>query len=220
MDMRMVTLENGWSAVVTERQAAAMSGAGQGGFAAELERVAARAEASGDTDFKTAYDRLSDGSKTVLSRLKSGEADVSKSEWFDLRKELRDLGLITQNEFFDSDPDIVVLGYTDGNGDFVEYPSRGGALAPGLENAHFLVGGASAYVSGGVRYGRYWTLEEWSGDPFQSIDAWLEAIRGWRDDLDQLVREDGTRYDTSSLTRQIEAKEKVNGLVRDLMKVC
>lgn len=221
MGMRTVTLENGWTGVVADRPPKA-NAAGRPSFAAELERLAqaaAEGSASASAELQAVYDRLSDGSKAVLSRLKAGEADVSQSEWFNLRRELRDLGLVTGQEFFDSDPDIVVLGYTDGNGEFVQYPGRGGALAPELEDAHFLVGGASTYVSGGVRYGRYWALEEWSGDPFQSIDAWLEAIRGWRDDLDQLAREDGTRYDTSCLTRQIEAKEKVNGLVRDLMEL-
>lgn len=221
MDMRMVTLENGWTAVVADKPAKA-NGAGQSGFAAQLGRAAqaaAEGAASGRTDLKAAYDRLSDGSKAVLSRLKAGKVGVSQSEWFELRRELRDLGLMTRQEFFDSDPDIVILGYADENGEFVQYPGRSGALAPELDNAHFLAGGASAYASGGARYGRYWALEEWSGDPFRFLDAWLEAIRGWRDDLDQLTREDGTRYDTSRLTRQIEAKEKVNGLVRDLMEL-
>ena len=199
MDMRMTTLENGWRAVVTERQAAAMSGAGQSAFAAELERAAgtaARTEASGDTDLGAAYDRLSDGSKAVLSRLKSGAADISRTEWDDLRRELKETGLITETEYFYTHPDIVVLGKAE---DF-----RDGGVVVVSE------GPAVSYGFGDI---------EWTGDLFQYLDQWLELLRRERDLWAEPAQQYGTPLDLSPRTRQIEAHEKVSALVRELVEL-
>ena len=97
MSLKMITLENGWTGVVEDKPAKA-NGTGASGFAAELDRAAQavqQAEASGNTDLKAAYDRLSDASKGVLGRVKAGTGGISESEWSDLRREMRDLGLIT-----------------------------------------------------------------------------------------------------------------------------
>ncbi len=136
----------------------------------------------------------------------SGEANVSKEEWAALRRELRDAGLITQEEFFRSDPDVVVVGYTDANGELVTYPP---VCCQG-----------AAQSNGGVLISRYWSPEDWAGDPLRFLDKWLEAIREWQDEVDAQYRADGTKYDTSHLTKQAEAHEKVSGLVKAMLELC
>lgn len=200
MDMKTVTLGNGWSAVVTERQAAAMGRAKQSGFAAELRRTAEAAESEnpGGADLKAAYDRLSDGSKTVLSRLKAGTANISKSEWDNLRRELKELGLISEAEYFYTHPDIVVLGKAE---DFQD-----GGVVIISENPAISV---SFYES-----------IEWTGDLFQYLDQWLELLRVQRDLWAEAAQQYGKPLDISPRTNQIEAHEKVSGLVYDLTQYC
>lgn len=198
MDMRMVTLENGMRAVVSDRTSGTGS-AGASGFASQLNKAAeaaAKAEASGDTGLKAAYDRLSDVSKAVLSRLKAGAADITKGEWDDLRRELKELGLISEAEYFYTHPDIVVLGkaedFQDGG---VVVVSEGPAVSFGYETT------------------------EWTGDPFQYLDLWLELLRRERDLWAEAAQQYGKPLDISARTRQIEAHEKVSGLVRELMEL-
>ena len=199
MGMTMVTLENGLRAVVTERQAAAMSKAGQSGFAAELRRTAEAAEAEnpGGADLKAAYDRLSDGSKAVLNRLKAGAADITKGEWDNLRRELKEQGLISEAEYFYTQPDIVVLGKAE---DFQD----GGVT---------LVGEGPA-----LSFERFESIE-WTGDLFQYLDQWLELLRQQRDHWADAAQQWGKPLDISPRTRQIEAHEKVSGLVRELAEL-
>lgn len=199
MGMTMVTLENGLRAAVTERQAAAMNGAKQSGFAAELRRTseAAESESSGGADLQAAYDRLSDGSRAVLGRLKAGAADITKGEWDDLRRELKEQGLISEAEYFYTHPDIVVLGKAE---DFQD--------------------GGVVVVSEGPAVSFDSLATEWTGDLFQYLDQWLELLRRQRDLWAEAAQQYGKPLDISPRTHQIEAHEKVSGLVRDLMKVC
>lgn len=148
-------------AVVQDRPSAPGKAASSG-FAAQLSRAtqAAQADQAGGGELKAAYDRLSAASKAVLNRLKAGEANVSKEEWAALRRELRDAGLITQEEFFRSDPDVVVVGYTDANGELVTYPP---VCCQG-----------AAQSNGGVLISRYWSPEDWRATRF---GFWTN---GWR----------------------------------------
>ncbi len=199
MDMRMVTLENGWTGVVAGKPSGT-GRSGMSGFASELNQVAEaakQAEASQDGYLKAAYDRLSDSSKAVLGRLKAGTADVSKSEWDGLRRELKEMGLITEAEYFYTHPDIVVLGKAEDFGDgLVTVVSKGPAISFGYESA------------------------EWTGDPFQYLDLWLELLRRERDLWAEAAQPDGMPLDTSARAKQIEAHEKVSGLVKSLLELC
>ncbi len=210
MNLHTVTLDNGMRAVVQNRSSSPEKTA-LSGFAAELRQTAQAASmaASGSPELKAAYERLSAPSKAVLNRIKAGETNVSKDEWTALRRELRDAGLISQDEFFRSDPNIAILGYTDSSGKLVLYPFSSVAEPCGTAQSH-----------DGVWTGSLQPFVEWTGDPLQFIDQWLEAIRSWRDDADRLCQPDGTKYDTSHLTRQADAHEKVVGLVKELLELC
>lgn len=195
MGMTIVTLENGLRAVVTERQAAAMGRTGQSGFAAELRRTA-EAESSGGADLKAAYDRLSEGSRAVLGRLKAGAADITRGEWNDLRRELKEQGLISEAEYFYTHPDIVVLGKAE---DFQD--------------------GGVTVVSEGPAVSFDSLATEWTGDLFQYLDQWLELLRQQRDLWAEAAQQYGKPLDISPRTHQIEAHEKVSGLVRELAEL-
>lgn len=207
MDMRMTTLENGWTGVVAGRPSD-MKKSGVFGFAAELNQAveaAKQAEASQDGNLKAAYDRLSDHSKAVLSRLKAGQNDITTEEWSALRAEMRDAGLITQSEFISSDPDVVTIGYLDANDGVVLYP--------------FAIGCTVSYTyDGSVKSGAFWGIN-WNGDPFQYLDQWLKIVRDHRENLELLALTGGSVYDTSYLIREIQANEKVSDLVRGLIEL-
>lgn len=198
MDLKTITLENGWTAVVTDKPSGT-SGTGAAGFAAELDRVAQAT--SGGAGTQAVYEGLSADAKAVLERLKAGEKDITLEEWSVIRRELRDAGLITPGEFADSDPNMVVVGYVDVNGDKVQYPYA-----------------ADAVVSSGET-DFPWGIE-WQGDPLQYLGRWLEFVRSQRDNLNLLALRGGPVYDTSHLTRRIEANEKVAGLVKSLLECC
>lgn len=208
MDLKTIRLENGWTGVVEDKPAKA-NGAGMSGFAAELDRAARaakQAEASGDMDLKTAYDGLSAQSQAVLSRLKAGDADITMDEWSALRMELRDAGLISRSDFAESDPGMVIVGYTDANGDAVIYP--------------FATGCSVSYTDGSSMKSNSFLGIDWDGGPFRYFDQWLKILLGHRDDLELRALLGGTVYDTSHLTRQADAIEKVSGLVKDLLEYC
>lgn len=197
MDMRTVTLENGWTGVVTNKPTKA-DGAGVSAFAAELRRTseAAEAESSGGADLQAAYDRLSEGSRAVLGRLKAGAADITRGEWNDLRRELKEQGLISEAEYFYTHPDIVVLGKAE---DFQD--------------------GGVTVVSEGPAVSFDSLATEWTGDLFQYLDQWLELLRQQRDLWAEAAQQYGKPLDISPRTHQIEAHEKVSGLVRELAEL-
>lgn len=199
MDMKTVTLENGWTAVVADKPAGAGSTA-KPGFAAELGRVA-QAAAAGDGSLRAVYDGLSAEAKALLERLKAGTGDITTDEWSAFRRELRDTGLITPNEFADSDPNMVIVGYVDGDGRMVEYPFAADAVAGGTES------------------GNPWGIN-WAGNPLQFLKRWLEYVKGCRTDLDLMALKGGSVYDTSHLTGKIESNEKVAALVKSLLECC
>lgn len=204
MNMELVTLKNGMklNGVVSDRPARP---AGASGFAAQLAQVAEaakQAEASGSTKLQAAYNSLTPGSKAVLGRISVGASDITKDEWKRLRQELAAAGLLTQDELFYSDPDIVVLGDA---GDFAD----GTGFISGCYTVSYEeTGGWETYAD-----------IKWGGDPFEFLDQWLEMLCRERDAWDKADWSDGVERDTAARTRQIEAHEKVSNLVKQLIKL-
>ena len=175
-------------------------------FFAELDHAAqksARTEASGSEDLKSAYDGLSTQSKDLLDRMKTG---VSKEEWGSLFRELLDAGLISESEYFHSNPCFVFIGYTDANGDIVHYPPYDGSAG-----THYQDPSCQRLL-----YLKHQDGDSWLGDPFKILDEWLENMRKWQAELEGLVRPNGVKYDTSYLTQQMEDRQKVYTLVQRL----
>lgn len=220
-----------WDGPAKSREQPAAQAA-QSAFFAELNRAAqtaAKAETSGGVDLSAGYDRLSAQSKALLSRLKevSGREKtdgvpedelegISKDEWKALRKDMLDAGLISRADYFHSDPDLVIIGYSDANGDTVFYPPFNDYPTSAQTGP-----GGSLWSSSSDSVGWISRLgaADWAGDPFQFLELWLKRMRSWQYDLDMLVRPNGVKYDTSHLTRQMEDRQKVSGLVKELMEL-
>ena len=212
--MQTITLKNGakLNCVVSDRSDTDQTAAS--GFAAELNRVseaAKQAEAAGSTKLQAAFSSLTPSSKAVLERMKAGASDVTEDEWNRLRQELAAAGLMTQDELFYSDLHIVYIGnileatdvVTDANGVIQIWgcsAAQTNLISPSLSED-------------------YWNIE-WTGDPLQYLGQWLKALQEQQDHLSKQFRPDGTSYDTSFYTKQIEANEKVSALVRSLLELC
>ena len=187
------------------------------GFAARMEKLAdmlTLADPEDDPMLKALYDLLSAVSKDVLYRVKAGQTDITQDEWTDLCRELKDAGIITEADFVRtrSNLRIVPIGYVDGNGDRVLYGNIP-VLSSGLL-------GAGDHTDGYSGLSKTWTVNDWSGDPLQHLDEWIESLRKWRADLATQRSSDGTRTygDLSPIERDINSCQKVNNLVRDLLK--
>lgn len=164
---------------------------------------------------KAGYDQLSTASKGVLDRMKAGQTDISQDEWTNLCRELKEAGLITESDFLYTRADlrIVPIGYLDRNGNTVLYDSN---LMPGglleMNSRYNNCSGLSKTT----------TVNDWSGDPLQYLDKWIESLRMWRSDLASQRNEDGTRRydDFSPISNNIDSCQKVSNLVKMLMKFC
>lgn len=102
------------------------------------------------TPLQIAFNQLSDEAKSALERMKAGQKNIAVEEWVGLCQELRDAGVITQEEFSITRPDLKPV------------PMR----EPG------------AYWSPpGILLG--WTEEDdvgWLGDPLKYLDEWMAAL--------------------------------------------
>lgn len=205
------------------------SGTVRNSFFLQMSRAAQEAEQaedSGQPDLKTGYDRLTAQSRELLARLKEAAAvwddpdlqempeGVTKDEWKALRRDMKDAGLISSTDYFRSDPDVVIVGYTDPNDGLVAYPPFQDCAASAETGP-----GETLCASGSTGWLSRLGAEDWTGNPFQFLDQWLQTMRRWQYDLEQMVRPNGVKYDTSHLVRQMEDRQKVTGLVKDLMNL-
>jgi len=158
---------------------------------------------------KEILERLSEPAKDTLEDMKTGE-EVSKEEWTGLLGELRDMGAISDTEFTYSRSDVrfIPLGYRDENGEFVMYD--GIAERFGLPRLLERAGMAESEVS----------ASGWNGDPLDFLDAWIENLTEWREDLSRQHSETGApKYkDFSPIEKQIEACTRVGEIVNGLLK--
>lgn len=177
----------------------------QSSFSAELGRAAqaaAKTETAEGVDMESALDGLSAQSKDLLNRMKR---NVTRDEWDSLLQDLLGAGLISQREYLHSNPNIVLIGYTDANGDIVLYPPYDGNAA------------VTKTFSDGSAYMEDWGGDQWPGDPFELFDEWLENMRKWQAGLEEMVRPNGVKYDTSHITRMMEDRQRVHALVQRLI---
>lgn len=138
-------------------QAAMVSQKGASGFHAQIEKLK---ETLMKTDTVTlnnptgiptlhdAYEQLSDESKDVLSRMKAGQSDVDMVEWVNLCRELKDAGVITEEEYSNVRPDMKL----------------GVLPEPGL---YWSPAGVDLHLSDDV---------EWKGDPLKYLDEWMASL--------------------------------------------
>ena len=203
MDMRTGAI---WSGTRTAAQgirpaAGARTAVSFAAQMAELTDSLALNDPAGDSTLKAAYDQLSDASKGVLERMKAGQGGVSKEEWTELCRELKDAGMISESDFACTRADLravplPVAGMKDGC--TVLHGDEGGMLLSPVKDP------------------------EWSGAPLEFLDQWMEELREMRAHVAGMRQSDGSRpiQYMNAFSSCISSCEKVSGLVRDLMQVC
>ena len=189
MDMRTGAI---WSGTRTAAQgirpaAGARTAVSFAAQMAELTDSLALNDPAGDPTLKAAYDQLSDA--------------VSKEEWTELCRELKDAGMIGESDFACTRADLravplPVAGMKDGC--TVLHGDEGGMLLSPVKDP------------------------EWSGAPLEFLDQWMEELREMRAHVAGLRQSDGSRpiQYMNAFSSCISSCEKVSGLVRDLMQVC
>lgn len=203
MDMRTGTI---WSGTRTAAQgirpaAGAGTAASFAAQMAELTDSLALSDPAGDPTLKAAYDQLTDASKAVLARMKAGQDGVTREEWTELCRELKDAGTISETDFAYARADLRV----------VPLP-----VADMRDGCTVLHGDGDGMLLSPVKD------PEWSGDPFELLDQWMEELRETRARAAGLRQSDGSRpiQYMNALSGCVSSCEKVSGLVHDLMKVC
>lgn len=154
MELSVITLENGMRAVVGDKPAPTPE---QSAFAAELSRVAEaakQAEASGSTKVQAAWRCMTPSSKSVLERMKAGEADITEEEWDRLKQELAAMGLTSRNDLFHTTNNIVVTGKLGPSG---EPLLSTGTCNKASESPNFEI--------------------EWTGNPLKYMNEWMRELR-------------------------------------------
>lgn len=183
--------------------------------AAEHEALMAAVDSmldDGDSiDFKEVYERLSATSRDTLNDLKDGE-DVTQDAWEGFLLELKNLGVITKEEFVVAKGDVMLipLGYRDENGELVMYDGIAERFGM-LDKLRTAPGGGIGMLTD--------TADTWAGDPLDFLDAWIENLTEWREELSRQRSEDGTpRYEHfKPIDDQIASCERVSSLVNGLL---
>lgn len=154
----------------------------------------------------SAYDRLTPSARKTVEKLKEGRG-LTKTQWTDLCRELKDMGVITQAEFDYTRGDLHLVP--------VISDSRGGVTALGMKERLNSLYQASQ-VPGGLEA---WSSDTWAGDPLEYLDEWLESLRKWKGELSAERWPDGGRkyQDFSAVDVQVDACQKVMDVLRGLM---
>ena len=202
MDMRTGAIWSGARTAAQGRRPAAGVGTAAS-FAAQMAELTdslALSDPAGDPTLKAAYDQFSDGSKAVLTRMKAGQGGATREEWTELCRELKDAGMISESDFAYTRADLRVVPIADmrEDGCTVLHGDGDGLPLSSLKDP------------------------EWSGDPLEFLDQWMEELREMRARVAGLRQSDGSRPTQymNALSGCVSSCEKVSGLVRDLMKVC
>ena len=172
------------------------------GFHAQFEKLK---EALMDTDTVTlsnptgtptlqdTYEQLSYESKDVLSRMKAGQSDVDMAEWINLCRELKDAGVITEEDFSNARPDMKL----------------GVLPKPGL---YWSPEGVELHLTANDDV-------EWKGDPLKYLDEWMASLGKLRTAWAAAIGPDGshpTEY-VNELNGCIGSCAKVANVVSSIM---
>ena len=137
--------------------------------------------------------KLSDGSKAVLQRMKSNPNFISKREWMDLTSELNRMGVISDTD------------YTGSNSLFHFVPLGD------MDNPYTLTDDMRTTLD---------RINQWPGNPCESYDLWAFSLRKWAAALSMERNPDGTpKYQSvAPIERQASSCSKVSALIKDLLK--
>nr|WP_325211243.1 hypothetical protein [uncultured Oscillibacter sp.] len=137
-------------------------------------------------------DKLTDGAKKTLQRLKANPNAISKVEWMDLMHELNAMGAISDTDYQGTDMmfHLVPLGDVDN-----PFPTSAD-MRDTLDR-----------------------INRWPGNPLDYLDQWAFSLRKWGAELSQERNADGTpKYkDVSPVYDQAAACGRVSNLIKGLL---
>ena len=137
--------------------------------------------------------KLSDGSKATLRRLKSNPNSISKREWMDLTSELNRMGVISDTDYVGSNSlfHFVPLG--------------------DMDNPYTLTDDMRTTLD---------RINQWPCNPLNNLDQWAFSLRKWATVLSMERNSDGTpKYQSvAQIERQASSCSKVSALIKDLLK--
>lgn len=173
-------------------------------------------KAGSGLDLQSVYNQLTSDSRAVLDRLNRGTS-IKKDEWVNLCNELKDMGIITQDDFNSvrSDLHIIPIGYYDESGNVVEYET-----SPMMKSK--LLGSCEKSGNPAIAGSGLWlSADDWTGNPLEYLDTWVSELYSWRSDLAKMKTEDGSpKYNNfAPITNHINSCQKVAALVKDLSKI-
>lgn len=173
-----------------------------------------RSAVSKRSDLERIFDKLSPASKNILECMKNGRNHISKEAWSSFCLELKNLGVIDENDYVYTRAEfhMIPIGYIDGNGNLVQYENI--PIHADDRNTQY-----KQYITGSTE--EAWTSNDWFGDPLKFMDDWLSSMQEWKSDLSVQRNPDGSaKYkDLSPITDQINSYQKVMDIVKNLMDV-
>ena len=190
------------NAGISRPQSTMVNQKGSSGFHVQIEKLketlmktdtVTLSNPTGTPTLQDAYEQLSDESKDVLSRMKAGQSDVDMAEWINLCRELKDAGIITEEEFSNVRPDMKL----------------GVLPKPGL---YWSPAGADLHLTANDDV-------EWKGDPLKYLDEWMASLGKLRTAWAAAIGPDGnhpTEY-VNELNSCIGSCAKVANVVSNIM---
>ncbi len=137
-------------------------------------------------------DKLTDGAKRTLQRLKANPNSISKRDWMDLTHELNAMGAISDKDYQGTNMmfHLVPLGDMDN-----PYPTSAD-MRDTLDR-----------------------INQWPGNPLDYLDQWAFSLRKWGAELSWERNPDGTpKYkDVSPVYDQASACGRVSSLIKGLL---
>ena len=190
------------NAGISRPQSTMVNQKGSSGFHVQIEKLketlmetdtVTLSNSTGTPTLQDAYEQLSDESKDVLSRMKAGQSDVDMVEWVNLCRELKDAGVITEEEFSNVRPDMKL----------------GVLPKPGL---YWSPAGVDLHLTANDDV-------EWKGDPLKYLDEWMASLGKLRTAWAAAIGPDGnhpTEY-VNELNSCIGSCAKVANVVSNIM---
>ncbi|MCI8828762.1 MAG: hypothetical protein HFE98_07925 [Ruminiclostridium sp.] len=179
-------------------------------FQAELKKKYDSFSSADSSDLKAIRKQLSANSQRVLNQIKNGYGNVSLDDWYSLTRELKDLNVISEGDFFSLNPtSFTPVGDYDENGNFFYYP-------PPSEEMDRMI--HPELYSHSIYGQNVPQTDERFGDPLKYLYAWISAQEDWMNDIAQEKNVDGTRKypNVSPIKANIDSCKKAASIIEKL----
>ena len=137
-------------------------------------------------------DKLTDGARSTLRRLKANPNSISKRDWMDLTHELNAMGVLSDKDYQGTDMLFHLVPLGDINNPYPASPDMRDTLD---------------------------RINQWPGNPLDYLDQWAFSLKKWGAQLSRERNPDGTpKYpDVSPIYDQAAACGRVANLIKGLL---